>query len=407
MTHPARGYGPCVGLVRNESRASMDDYGPTSGRVGPRARRSGPAKVGNAVAGCWQTRRVTLNQADVVRRLAYIRYLHTLGAGQARQPQPASSAAVLMWHDAVESWLVLACEFLGAGSTREFESYWKTFAGLTPPVVLPVQTGMTRLNKFRVGLKHHGGHPSPSTIETMRADVGTFLSSATQQVFGFDYETATLSSLIQHDQLRECVQRAEAATVAGDLVDAAVALVDAWHEFESLTIQRHKYDQRRPVLSLGPQVRERVRESRIAAYLYDKDASRRNPRLNEDIAEQLAEVTRVTALLQETVRIGALGVDHADYRRFIGLLPVRHDFMDGHRDYRAPEGYSPDPEDVQWCTEFVIDVALRLAAAEAQLDGIRRPSMSTPWVTLRKLDYDGNPLPLLDDAQPSTEVVQA
>jgi hypothetical protein len=57
------------------------------------------AVIGMVHAHQVQTRRVTLHQAEVVRRLAYIRYLHTLGVGQARRPQPASSAAVLMWHD--------------------------------------------------------------------------------------------------------------------------------------------------------------------------------------------------------------------------------------------------------------------------------------------------------------------
>jgi hypothetical protein len=67
---------------------------------------------------------MALDPVEVVRRLAYIRYLHSLGIEHARLPDPMSSAALLMFHDAVESFLLMAGEHLGAPSIHEFEKYW-------------------------------------------------------------------------------------------------------------------------------------------------------------------------------------------------------------------------------------------------------------------------------------------
>ena len=49
---------------------------------------------------------------DEASRLAFIRYLHHQSAQEARLPEPQSSAAVLLLHDAVEAFLLLAAEHL-------------------------------------------------------------------------------------------------------------------------------------------------------------------------------------------------------------------------------------------------------------------------------------------------------
>jgi hypothetical protein len=212
------------------------------------------------------------------------------------------SAALLMFHDAVESFLLMTGEHLGAPSTYEFEKYWRL--PLPGGAVLPVQQGMTRLNKLRVALKHHGGHPSPNTISVVTAEVS---------------------------------------------------------------------------------------ERKLSEYLYDKEAARRNPRLNELIAEQVSQVTKTTALLQEAVRVATLGVDYADYRRFLGLIPDRAEMITGRRVYTAPEGYAPSADDIRFCLQFVVDIALRLATAEAQLNGIRSSEPVRRWVTLLDTDPPEGP----------------
>jgi len=51
-------------------------------------------------------------EEHMLRRLAFVRYVHGLATDQSRQPEPQRAAALLTFHDAVEFWLRLASERL-------------------------------------------------------------------------------------------------------------------------------------------------------------------------------------------------------------------------------------------------------------------------------------------------------
>src|SRR5436309_12583636 len=59
-------------------------------------------------------------------RLAFIRYLYTVGLQQSGQPEPLNSSAILTLHDSVELFLQLASEFLNAHpkANQDFNGYW-------------------------------------------------------------------------------------------------------------------------------------------------------------------------------------------------------------------------------------------------------------------------------------------
>src|SRR6266567_7963252 len=136
---------------------------------------------------------------DEASRLAFIRYLHHQGVQQARLPEPQSSAAVLLLHDAVEAFLLLAAEHLGTAPPREFGQYWDVLspAKLTGGVDLAVKQGMVRLNKIRVNLKHHGVQPGKAAIDQNLADAATFFAANTRLVFGVDYDQVSMADVIE------------------------------------------------------------------------------------------------------------------------------------------------------------------------------------------------------------------
>lgn len=333
---------------------------------------------------------MALDPIEVVRRLAYIRYLHSLGIEQARLPDPMSSAALLMFHDAAESFLLTAGEHLGAPSIYEFEKYWDVLkpSKLAGGVELPVQQGMKRLNRQRTALKHHGSHPSPNTVELIEHDTATFLAAASQLVFGVDYEAVSMSSVIPQEAVRDLVLAADAANGSGDRVEAMIALVDAWEELFHPWPRTKAVDDSSP-LRFGPSIGRTLPEYEIAAYLYNENGSRRHTRGNEDIGRQIAAVTDVVTALQDAARLTAIGVDYTEYLRFRALTPHRDDYMAGRRTYRTPSNYAPSEENVTFCIQFVVTAALRLATAEAQLveppwiDGaqVRR----APWETIKEI----------------------
>jgi hypothetical protein len=99
-----------------------------------------------------------------LKRLAFIKYLFTIALDQSYLPEPAGAAAILTFHDAIELFNQLACEYLdidtiGKGSKQiNFIEYWDLISlKLSQP--LPQKESMNRLNKARVALKHHGNLP--------------------------------------------------------------------------------------------------------------------------------------------------------------------------------------------------------------------------------------------------------
>ncbi|MEU0549964.1 hypothetical protein [Micromonospora sp. NPDC005979] len=339
-----------------------------------------------------------LEPAEIVRRLAYIRYLHHLGVEQARLPEPMSSASVLMFHDAVESFLLTAGEHLGAPSTYEFDRYWDALrpAKLLGGIDLPVQQGMKRLNHQRKLVKHHGAHPSPTTIELIKNDTATFLAAASQLVFGVDYETTSMASVIPQERVRELVVQADTANGIGDRIGAMVLLTDAWTELFSLQEWRDDVDGS-PPFKFGPTLGRTLSEQDIASYLLNEGQRYRYVRRNEDIGRQIAGVTEIVKELQAAARLTSVGIDFAAYHRFRALTPQRDDYYDGRRKYHAPPGYEPTADDVASCLQFVVTAALRFAAAQAQLTqppwGVDAgDAWRTPWELVREVagDSDGS-----------------
>lgn len=343
----------------------------------------------------WQGLTVALDTADIVRRIAYIRFLHHLGVEQARLPEPMCSASVLMFHDAAESFLLMAAEHLRAPSIYEFEKYWEALKPqkLAGGVDLPVQQGMKRLNGARKQVKHHGGHPSPATIELIKNDTATFLAAATQIVFGIDYDAASMASVIPQAPVRDLAMKADVANSSGDHIGAMVHLADAWAEL--LFPEARGYDDDGPSpFRFGPTIRRTLPEYEIAAYLRNEKLQYRNPRRNDDIARQITEVTEVARELQTAARLTAVGIDFAAYQRFQALTPHRDDYATGRRVYYAPAGYAPTVDDVASCLQFLVTAALRLASAEAQLahppwvDGAQ--GWRTQWVPVREVPGGGD-----------------
>jgi hypothetical protein len=309
-----------------------------------------------------------LNQ-KIVSRLAFIRFMHYQGVQQSRLPEPQSSTSVMTLHDAVESFLLLAGEYLGSPGSREFEKYWDALSPTKHPsgVDLAVKQGMARLNRVRVTLKHYGGHPSAATISQIVDDTATFFAANTQLVFGVDYDQVSMADLIEQDEVRNLVREAE-TKADSDPIKAMIALSAACDLL--LTPRRTDYEADASPLRFGDNIRRQRGVDDLLRGLrpprndrgIDVDAHHRR-----DVAEQLHQVTGIVMELQAAARITALGLDYAAYRRFVSLTPHHADFMNGNREYRAPKGYGPSRDEVEFCHQFVITASLRLTEAQAHL----------------------------------------
>jgi hypothetical protein len=335
---------------------------------------------------------------DEASRLAFIRYLHHQAVQQGRLPEPQSSAAVLLLHDAVEAFLLLAAEHLGAEAPREFPPHRDVLstAKLSGGVDLTVKQGMVRLNKVRVNLKHHGVQPGKAAIDKSLIDAATFFAANTRPVFGIDYDQVSMADVIEQERVRELVRKAEAANSAGDHVGAMVALSDACE----LLLKPRSSNYRQPSpLRFGDDIGQSwsfLRGKVENAFRPPGDFRGFDNHANDrrSLAEHIGTVTEAVIALQSAARITALGIDYAAYLRFARLTPNHADNITGVREYRAPKGYAPTSLDVEFCYQFVVSASLRLTEAHAHLeppswfpgDPQLRPE---PWETIATGTFPG------------------
>jgi hypothetical protein len=278
---------------------------------------------------------------------------------------------VLLLHDAVEAFLLLAAERLGAAAPREFGQYWDVLspARLAGGVDLAVKQGMVRLNKVRVNLKHHGVQPGRTAIDKSIADAATFFAANTPLVFDIDYDRVSMADVIEQEKVRELVRKAETANADGDYVSAMVALSDAC---ELLLLPRISDSWQESALRFGNNPRWSGFQ---LVYMAQKGLQPPGNTQGFDeyandrafLAEHIGTVTEAVTALQAAARVTTLGIDYAAYLRLATLTPSHADKMNGVREYRAPKGYAPTSHDVEFCYQFVVSASLRLTEAHAHL----------------------------------------
>jgi hypothetical protein len=317
-------------------------------------------------------RRLTVTQplpGYIVERLGYIRFLHQDGIDQARRPHPMSSAAILSFHDAVELFYVLALDHMAVqvNPKSSFEDYWRELSKVVPN--LSGRRGMERLNRVRVNLKHHGSIPGTQQVADARSDVDAFLAANTQAVFGVDYDTVTMADVVPQEPVRTKIGAAAAAEAAGDRQEAMGLLAEAFDEL--FNPQHHAYLEPSP-LSFGKTLTwpTRLRDGEVAAALTwlrgdSNGGGYRDPR---GLADQIEATTDVAAAAQAALRVMTMGVDYPRYLRFEQLTPWIRGTVGNPLKPSYPDGYAPSRDDFEYCQQFIIEVSLRVAGVNSELE---------------------------------------
>jgi hypothetical protein len=147
-----------------------------------------------------------LDERIVAQRLALIKYMAHQADAQMQAPVPMSSIALLLLHDAIELFLVLACDRLNIPSEKLlFDQYvTKVDERLRQDgkAELELRGWLGKLNKARVSLKHHGITPSAETLSEARLVANEFLLQNTKIIFGIEYESVSLLDIIQQELVR-------------------------------------------------------------------------------------------------------------------------------------------------------------------------------------------------------------
>lgn len=254
---------------------------------------------------------------DQIARMLIVRFLLQQADNQPKLPGPLRSSALLSMHDAIEMFLDTAAEAkqIPFSNKTNLHEYWPLFARATPPISLPAERAIERLNRARVSLKHHGLLPTDEQLRDFLNITTTFLNDTCTLCFGIPLHAVSLVQIVKNDNVRNFLEAAGQAIAGHRLPDAGANVAKAF------------------TIAFG---------------------------------------TIDVSLRGKGLRIGlpVLGVDFHHYERFKSLTPDVQKSVSGilrvaWRNVMPCE----DPEQLQWCIDFVADFMLRVEARAAGLTG--------------------------------------
>ncbi len=286
-----------------------------------------------------------------IERLALIKYLSHQATEQSIQPEPLNGLSVLQFHDSVELFLNLLCETQNIKVPQNFMDYWTEINKKNTPELLSHQTSMQKLNKARVGFKHHGIIPSKTDIESFRVMTLSFFTENYVKFFKLEYEKVSLLDLIENIKCKSHIQKAEEEFINKSLEECLNNLSKSFgyllNAFES-----NKIDNRyRSPFDFSDHFRSSIPSN-----------------LDNESKRYLKSVTNSISKIQEILRLLTIGINYKQYVKFSAYVPgysvTTSDEIIPHYVQRKTFSY----EDFEFCKNFIIDTAFKLQESDFKLD---------------------------------------
>jgi hypothetical protein len=289
----------------------------------------------------------------VLRRLAFARYLFELGLRQSTQPEPLGTVSLLMFHDSIEIVLNAAAVHKNVTVKGELDSYFSALNPVLPPEQpLPSRLAIQALNKARIGLKHHAIVPSRLEIEGHRATTRTFLQSVSASIFGLDFEALSMSDMIALPAAKELMEAASGLMRADSYGSAILKMQEAYEAMiDHYESQASKRTGDTSAFFFGDYVQ--VQSS--SPYSSDYHDSQ--------LFESVRKLADVVLDMQYGLRTIALGLDVRRHMQFEAIARNANRKLWSNPDARPPATAA----DARFCWDFVIDAALQLQQADADL----------------------------------------
>lgn len=148
--------------------------------------------------------------AQIIKRLAFIKYLYQFAREQSKLSPPQNYLSVLMFHDSVELFLSLSAEILNISvkSSIKFLEYWTEIKRLSGKE-LTQKSSMDKLNRARVSLKHKGLYPNLDDIERFRVNTQIFFEENFPIVFEIQFDEISLLDFIQDEEVKVILKDAQ------------------------------------------------------------------------------------------------------------------------------------------------------------------------------------------------------
>jgi len=297
---------------------------------------------------------------DAVKRLAFIKYLFTVGVEQTEKPEPLCWASVLTFHDAVELFLQLAAEYVNVkGRLKDihFLEYWNLINNCLKKLGKAELTqiiSMERLNKARVNFKHYGTPPSKSAITgDFKVSVTNFFEENTLLIFDVKFAEISMLEIITYQRTRDDLKKAEKLLnqkkLEASLDNVALAFQKLIDDYENK--KKNKWGD--SPFSVGPRSYQH-----FSAFFMG---------IKGDLGKFIDWTRESLEAIQEIVRIIGFGIDYKKYAKFKLLTPYVLPLIGGKYSIQRKDR-SPSVNDVNFCIDFVVESALTLQEFDFEVE---------------------------------------
>jgi len=289
---------------------------------------------------------------DATKRLAFIKYMFSVGIEQAEKPEPLCWASVLTFQDSVELFLQLAAEYVDVKEKLQdlnFMKYWTLINARLKEKQKEELTqiiSMERLNKARVNLKHYGTPPAKSAIkEDFKVNVKNFFEENSLIVFNIEFANISMLEIIYYQATREDLKKAEELLEQNKIEDSLDNVALAFHklinDYEKMKTDKWGFSP----FSVG-----RPNFPRFSSFSLG---------IGSKLGDFIDWVSESLSATQEIAKIVGFGINYKKCAKFRILTPIILPLLGGTYHIQRKEG-KRSKEDVRFCIDFVIESALTL-----------------------------------------------
>lgn len=282
-----------------------------------------------------------LNDEMLIKRLALIKYLYSIGLEQSRQIETLASFSILSFHDSIEMFLNLIAEHLGIKTENcRFLEYWDKIPRLT------LKESMSKLNTRRVNIKHKGIFPSKSDVEISRVNTTDFFEQNVIIQCGIDFNDISLLSLISYENVRLLLEDAQKALNKSQNETCIEKVAFAFYELLN-TYENSK----RNIFSNSP-------------FFIGKSLNFNKSFHREFVDKKMEDffnnVKESIEEMQKAIKIISFGIDYKRFVKFKTLTPNIIKTMDENRIGSLRFKKKWTKENCQYCIDFVLESSLKL-----------------------------------------------
>lgn len=294
-----------------------------------------------------------MDNEQLIRRLALPRFLFRAGVAALERSGPYTPGlATSLFQDSVEAFLRILAEagVVNVGPQVAFDALIDAVSE-SYRTVLEHKAGLSRLNKARVGFKHHGISVSQEDALHFRETARAFLEGIARGELGLEFQRASLVSVIGHRRTQNWLHNAQDAVETGDYERALVCAAAAFAIYVKATS---------------------LHRARVTSHRHWGPTSVDYGSADRELRRSLKEFTRWTVAyfeeLHRDLDFLRHGVDIIAYWRFVALTPKVALSLTGSMSIVWEAGAAPKPtkENAELCIDFVVDSALQIGVGHVQ-----------------------------------------